>query len=175
ARPSEPRTSRARQREPFGSASARPRPLAPASTPAALATRSSRSRRRRARGSSGQFGVGAGARSGTRRSGRDLAGLPREPGRGFCQDRPLLAERSNFTAKASELVLLPRRQAVTPLAGLPIGLLHPIPNALVARLELLRKLRRATPGSNQLHQPTPQLRRVGGRTLRHRERLRFKA
>src|SRR5206468_11670069 len=79
--------------------------------------------------------------------------------------------RSIVTPQTAELFLLCGRQAVLALPPIALRLLHPVADALLGRLELLRQLRRAAPGPNHLHQPSPELRRVRRATLRHRRPL----
>src|SRR5688572_1170389 len=66
-----------------------------------------------------------------------------------------------------KLIALRARQAVGAAAIVTVGLLHPLADRLGRRLELARQLVGRAPGAHQLHQLTPELRRVRGTTLRH--------
>ncbi len=61
-----------------------------------------------------------------RRSGWHRAGLPSEPGRGFCQNFPFLAQPPDFPSQAGQLIPLDRCQALMAQTVVAIGLLHPV-------------------------------------------------
>src|SRR5262245_33470408 len=134
-------------------------------------TRSTRWRRRPARGTAWRSDARPGGFSRTRILGRDRAGLPGEPGRGFFQDVALLAERLHLTPEAAQLLALFAGQTVLAVAVVAISLRDPVANRLCRRLELLRQLFRVPPGSYQLNEPPLELRRVRRMGLGHREPL----
>src|SRR5262249_31942786 len=101
----------------------------------------------------------------------DRAGLPSEPGRGFFQDVPLLAERLHLAPEAAQLLALLGGQTVLAVAVVTIGLRDPVADRLRRRLRLLRPLFRVAPGSHELNEPPLELRRVRGTGLGHRELL----
>src|SRR5437762_11433394 len=119
--------------------------------PGGRPTRSTRWRRRPARGTAWQSDARPGGSSRTRILGRDRAGLPSEPGRGFFQDVTLLAKRLVLTTEALQLLPLLGRQTVLAAAVVAIGLGDPVADRLCRRLELLRQLFRGPPGSHQFN------------------------
>ncbi len=78
----------------------------PGPTAAGPARHGSRWRRRPADDTWWRSERSSGWLSRTRRPGRDRAGLPSEPGRGFCQDLPFLAQPTVLTLEPTELVAL---------------------------------------------------------------------
>src|SRR5215467_10717794 len=134
-------------------------------------THSTRWRRRPARGTAWRSDARPGGFSRTRILGRDRAGLPSEPGRGFFQDVALLAQRLDLAPEAAQLLALLGGQTVLAAAVVAIGLRDPVADRLGRRLELLRQLFRGAAGSHQLNEPPLELRRVGRMGLGHRELL----
>src|SRR5438128_6936361 len=108
--------------------------------PVGRPTRSTRWRRPPARGTAWRSDAWPGRSSRTRILRRDRAGLPSEPGRGFFQDLPLLAEDLVLTTEALQLLPLLGRQAVLAATVVAIGLRDPVADRLCRRLELLRQL-----------------------------------
>src|SRR5882672_2640493 len=139
--------------------------------PGGRPTRSTRWRRRPARGTAWRSDARPGGSSRTRILGRDRAGLPSEPGRGFFQDVALLAERPHLAPEPPQLLTLLGGQAVLAVAVVAISLDDPIADRLRRRLELLRQLFRGPPGSHQLNESPLELRRVRNVGLGHRELL----
>src|SRR4029077_10772137 len=64
--------------------------------------------------------------------------------------------------------------AVRWAARVAIGLTNPVPDRLGGRFELARQLLRCSPRSDQINHLSPELRRVGSMTLRHRWHLLLK-
>src|SRR5437868_11095100 len=73
---------------------------------------------------------------------------------------------------------VPRAQrwfrAVLSAAFIAIGLTNPVPDRLGGRLELTRQLLRGSPTSDQINHLSPEFRRIGSVTLRHRWHLLLK-
>ena len=101
-----------------------------------------------------------GARSRTRRPGWDRAGLPREPGRGFCQDVPFLAQPAILSPQPLQLGAILQGHTVTAARNFPISLGDPVPERLRRRLILPRQFLRRAPGTHQLDHLAPELRRI---------------
>src|SRR5712691_92216 len=139
--------------------------------PGGRPTRSTRWRRRPARGTAWRSDAWPGGSSRTRILRWNRAGLPSEPGRGFFQNLPLLAEDLVLAPEPPQLLALVRGQAVLAVAGVAIGLGDPVADRLRRRLELLRQLLRVPPGSHHLNEPPLELRRVRDMRLGHRELL----
>src|SRR5947199_1636807 len=139
--------------------------------PGGRPTRSTRWRRRPARGTAWRSDAWPGGSSRTRILRRDRAGLPSEPGRGFFQDLPLLAEDLVLAPEPPQLLALFRGQAVLAVAVVAIGLGDPVADRLRRRLELLRQLFPVPPGSHHLNEPPLELRRVRWSGFGHRELL----
>src|SRR5437867_1658491 len=139
--------------------------------PGGRPTRSTRWRRRPARGTAWRSDAWPGGSSRTRILRRDRAGLPSEPGRGFFQNLPLLAEDLVLAPEPPQLLALFRGQAILAVAVVAIGLGNPVADRLRRRLELLRQLFRVPPGSHHLNEPPLELRRVRWSGLGHRELL----
>src|SRR5215467_15638986 len=93
-------------------------------------THSTRWRRRPARGTAWRSDARPGGFSRTRILGRDRAGLPSEPGRGFFQDVALLAQRLHLTPEAAQLLALLGGQTVLAAAVVAIGLGDPVADRL---------------------------------------------
>src|SRR3712207_3209477 len=124
------------------------------------ARRDSRRGRRPGPGTWWRSGTRLGAPSRTRRPGRDRAGLPGEPSRGFCQDVPLTAQLTDLTPVPLQLLAFGPGQPVLAAPLVALGLLDPGPDRLGRGLELSRELVRAPSGPNQFDHPPPELRRV---------------
>ena len=106
------------------------------------ATRSTRWRRRPEHGTWWRSDRWPGWLLRTRRLGRDRAGLPSEPGRGFCQDFPLLAELPVVASEPTKLLTISAGQTIPTAAFVSIGLARPIPDRLGRWLEPPRQLLR---------------------------------
>src|SRR5262245_32651278 len=112
-------------------------------------TRSTRWRRRPARGTAWRSDARPGGFSRTRILGRDRDGRPRDPGRRWCPDGALPAQRLPRATQAAQLLALLGGQTVLALAVVTLGLRDPVADRLRRRLELLRQLFRSAPGSHQ--------------------------
>src|SRR5712691_7005452 len=134
--------------------------------PGGRPTRSTRWRRRPARGTAWRSDAWPGGSSRTRILRWNRAGLPSEPGRGFFQNLPLLAEDLVLAPEPPQLLALFSGQAVLAVAVVAIGLCHPVADRLGGRLELLREPLRVTPGADQVDHAAPELRRVRWSGLR---------
>src|SRR6516162_4111111 len=108
------------------------------------------------------------------RPGWDHRGLPCEPGRCLCQDIALLAQLPVLTPQTGQLLTLGAGRAVLSAAVIAIGLSHPVPDRLGGRFELARQLFRGSPRSDQINHLSPERRRIGSVTLRHRGHLLLK-
>src|SRR6516162_9756063 len=108
------------------------------------------------------------------RPGWDHRGLPCEPGRCLCQDIALLAQLPVLTPQTGQLLTLGAGRAVLSAAVIAIGLSHPVPDRLGGRFELARQLFRGSPRSDQINHLSPERRRIGSVTLRHRWHLLLK-
>src|SRR5947207_6438218 len=139
--------------------------------PGGRPTRSTRWRRRPARGTAWRSDAWPGGSSRTRILRWNRAGLPSEPGRGFFQNLPLLAEDLVLAPEPPQLLALFRGQAILAVAVVAIGLGNPVADRLRRRLELLRQLFPVPPGSHHLNEPPLELRRVRWSGLGHRELL----
>src|SRR3989454_11986308 len=139
--------------------------------PVGRPTRSTRWRRPPARGTAWRSDAWPGGSSRTRILRWDRAGLPSEPGRGFFQNLPLLAEDLVLAPEPPQLLALFRGQAILAMTVIAIGLGNPVADRLRRRLELLRQLFRVPPGSHHLNEPPFELRRVRGMGFGHRELL----
>src|ERR1700730_13632778 len=94
------------------------------------------------------------------RPGWDHRGLPCEPGRCLCQDIALLAQLPVLTPQTGPLLAL--------------GAANPVPDRRGSRFELARQLLRCSPRSDQINHLSPEFRRIGSVTLRHRWHLLLK-
>src|SRR3984893_1365751 len=108
------------------------------------------------------------------RPGWDHRGLPCEPGRCLCQDIALLAQLPVLTPQTGQLLALGAGRALLSAAFIAIGLSHPVPDRLGGRFELARQLLRCSPRSDQINHLSPEFRRIGSVTLRHRWHLLLK-
>src|SRR5437016_11728689 len=108
------------------------------------------------------------------RPGWDHRGLPCEPGRCLCQDIALLAQLPVLTPQTGQLLALGAGRAVRSAAFVAIGLTNPVPDRLGCRFELARQLLRCSPRSDQINHLSPEFRRIGSVTLRHRWHLLLK-
>src|SRR3954469_6665329 len=108
------------------------------------------------------------------RPGRDHRGLPCEPGCRLCQDVALLAQLPVLTPQTRQFLALSAGRAVLSAAFIAIGLTNPVPDRLGGRLELTRQLLRGSPTSDQINHLSPEFRRIGSVTLRHRWHLLLK-
>src|SRR5204863_7733605 len=108
------------------------------------------------------------ALSRTRVLGRDRAGLPGEPGRGFFQDVALLAQDSVLTTEPAELLALVGGQTVLAVAVVASSLCDPVADRLRGRLELLREFLGLTAGPDEFDHAAAELRRVWRMGFRHR-------
>src|SRR5438046_3536036 len=135
--------------------------------PGGRPTRSTRWRRRPARGTAWRSDAWPGGSSRTRILRWNRAGLPSEPGRGFFQNLPLLAEDLVLAPEPPQLLALVRGQAVLAVAGVAIGLGDPVADRLRRRLELLRQLLRGPPASHPVHEPPATLRPARALSVGH--------
>src|SRR6266478_5474714 len=108
------------------------------------------------------------------RPGWDHRGLPCEPGRCLCQDIALLAQLPVLSPQTGQLLALDAGRAVRSAAFIAIGLTNPVPDRLGSRFELARQLLRCSPRSDQINHLSPEFRRIGSVTLRHRWHLLLK-
>src|SRR6267143_5169350 len=108
------------------------------------------------------------------RPGRDHRGLPCEPGCCLCHDIALLAQLPVLTPQTGQLLALGAGRAVPSAAFVAIGLTNPVPDRLGSRFELARQLLRCSPRSDQINHLSPEFRRIGSVTLRHRWHLLLK-
>ena len=123
---------------------------------------SSRWRRHPSPGTSWRSDSSPGAPSRMRRPGRDRIGLPSKPGRDFCQDLPLHAQRPVVTPQLRQLLALGRAQAVPAPPRVQIGPLHPAQHRVRRDRELLGDLAGSTPASlSHLHHLLPELLGIG--------------
>src|ERR1700720_2924242 len=102
------------------------------------------------------------------RPGWDHRGLPCEPGCCLCQDIALLAQLPVLTPQTGQLPALGAGRALRTAAFIAIGLSHPAPDRLGSRFEFARQRLRCSPRSDQINHLSPELRRIGSVTLRHR-------
>src|SRR5271156_6210955 len=72
-----------------------------------------------------------------------------------------------LTSKAPQFLPLSACRPVNPLAGIPLGLLHPSGNRLGGRLELARQLFGRASRSHQIDHLSPELRRISGSVAGH--------
>ena len=142
---------------------AAPRRSRPVSTAPGLATRSTRWWRPPAAGTSWRRDTWPGWLSRTRRPGRDRAGLPSEPGRGFCQYLAFLAQPAVLAPEPSQLLALGTGQAVMRAALVTVGLADPVADRLGGWLELPSQLLRRAARANQLDHLLPEPGWIGGR------------
>src|SRR5229473_871159 len=140
-----------------------------APTARAWPTRNSRSRRLRTRDTSFSPDTGPGAPLRTRRLLGRRVGLPREPGRGLCQDLALKLHLAQLAAKLAQLLALCARQQLTALAAVGVGSRHPVADRLRRGLELLGERLRTAAGVHQLDHLLPEFRRVCNAIAGHRE------
>src|SRR5437660_4889584 len=108
------------------------------------------------------------------RPGRHHRGLPCEPGCCLCQDIALLAQLPVLTPQTGQLLALGAGRAVRSAAFIAISLTNPVPDRLGCRFELARQLLRCSPRSHQISPLSPEFRRIGSVTLRHRWHLLLK-
>src|SRR6266478_2143574 len=108
------------------------------------------------------------------RPGWDHRGLPCEPGRCLCQDIALLTQSPVLTPQTGQLLALGTGRAVLSAAFIASGLTNPVPDRLGGRFKLARQLFRCSPRSHQSNHLSPELRRIGSVTLRHRWHLLLK-
>src|SRR6202030_3038399 len=108
------------------------------------------------------------------RPGWDHRGLPCEPGCCLCQDIALLAQLPVLTPQTGQLPALGAGRALRSAAFIAIGLSHPAPDRLGSRFEFARQRLRCSPRSDQINHLSPELRRIGSVTLRHRWHLLLK-
>jgi len=80
----------------------------------------------------------------TRRPWWYRAGLPSEPGRGFCQDLPLQTELTDLTVQLTQFVSLFGAQPGSCSPFISVCLMNPGVYRLVGRLELLRQFTRCS-------------------------------
>ena len=139
----------------------RRRPAAPAPMAAGDATRSSRSGRPRALGTSWPPRDSPGSSSQTRTLASLRVGLLSEPGRGFLQDFPFLAQHPVLTPQPHQPLPLLRGQPVGAPSLVQVRLSQPVPDRLRRRLELPGEPLRLAPTAHKLHYAPPKLRRVG--------------
>src|SRR6516162_7922665 len=92
----------------------------------------------------------------------------------LCQDIALLAQSPVLTPQTGQLLTLGAGRAVRSAAVIAIGLTNPVPDRLGGRFELARQLFRGSPRSDQINHLSPELRRIGSVTLRHRWHLLLK-
>src|SRR5439155_6021348 len=115
-------------------------------------------RRTPARGTSWRLRTWPGSPSRTRTPPGRRAGLLCKPGRGFFQDLLLFAKHAVLATKTVQFLALISREPVVATPVIQLRLLHPIPDAILGRLELSRQLGDASPRSSHLHDPPPVLR-----------------
>src|SRR5713226_3071370 len=139
-----------------------------APTARAWPTRNSRSRRLRTRDTSFSPDTGPGEPLRTRRLLGRRVGLPREPGRGLCQDLALKLHLAQLAAKLRQLLALCARQQITALAAVGVGSRDPVADRLRRGLELFCQRFRATSRLDQLDHLLPEFRRVCNATAGHR-------
>src|ERR1700736_3017284 len=108
------------------------------------------------------------------RPGWDHPGPPCKPGCWLCQDIALLAQLPVLTPQTGQLLALGAGRAVRSAAFIAIGLTNPVPDRLGSRFELARQLLRCSPRSDQINHLSPEFRRIGSVTLRHRWHLLLK-
>ena len=131
------------------------------------ATHSTRWRRRPKHGTWWRSDTWPGWLSRTRRLGRDRAGLPSEPGCGFCQNFPLPAELPVVASEPMKLLTTSAAQTILTAAFVSIGLAHSIPDRLGGGLELPRQLLRRAASTDQINHLLPEFRRVRRACLQH--------
>src|SRR3974377_1162391 len=99
---------------------------------------------------------------------------PAKPGRCLCQDIALLTQLPVLTPQTGQLLALGAGRAVLSAAFIAIGPSHPIPDRLGGRFELAGQRFRCSPRSDQINHLSPEFRRIGSVTLRHRWHLLLK-
>src|SRR5690349_4969517 len=85
-----------------------------------------------------------------------------------------MAQLPVLTPQTRQFLALSAARAVLSAAFIAIGLTNPVPDRLGGRLELTRQLLRGSPTSDQINHLSPEFRRIGSVTLRHRWHLLLK-